>query len=419
MSDTHNELKIFAADSAMGIAAAVSAAPSIIVVALMLERAGLDFSVGCATGFIGSALMTAIFAWRRVPLVAAPSPAVALWLVLTESVAFGATLEGIRAASIAAYLVALLTVTLPLNGKKLLPQNLYPPLTASLALMLIVVGLLAGRVLVASPLTVTMFGSLADPFCFVTVLGCVFTLGLAASGIRAALFWGFVGTFLYAYNGGFVVLPETMFVFSGNAASEFMRLDFGELPVLTHIVPTLAIIVILGNVAVIDGLLPGSVLPDERRRSLFTICGGGIIGLIIGALPIFAAPESAALQKVSSPRTATAAAALFFATAGLFAVPVMHELADFAAVFAPLLIVSGCLLIARSPNILCGDMADKATGVMLLVALPLAQDPALGLGTGLLFYVFLKIMHGKRRDLMVGTVLLALLTFMVSFGARF
>lgn len=403
-----------------GVLTVLALSASFAVVPALWERAGMPFAAAYAAALLVAFLTTlSLGLFARQPLVAAPALGVNVWLVYGVIYPLGVAWQEALAACFAAALLFLLTVFTPLRGIFLaaMPEAVVQAARGGVGLLVVLTGLQMGKLVVGSPLTVTMLGSLSEPAAFVALAGFAVSLALWAMGVRAAAFWGVLSALALALFEGFLALPQAPFLLPEGLDRTALALDFAHLWELSGVVLALWLFLFsdtLGTFATL-GEGRGTHEPAEKR-TLIVSAAGNAVSALLGAGPIALAKESAAVRAFGArtPLAACAAAAALLPL--LFMAPVAAAVLDFPAVLAPLLIFSGCRLL-KGLRLDWHETSEHVAFFAVLLVTPLSCNLAAGLGAGLILYVFLEVF--SRRGKKIHPALFLFACFFVVYFAYY
>lgn len=372
------------------------------VVPALWARAGAPFVGAYAATLLAACLATlAAGLFARQPIVVAPALGINVWLVYGVIYPLGVAWQEALAACVIAALLVLLTVTTPLRRIFLasMPRAITEAARGGVGLLVVFTGLQMGKLVVGSPLTVTMLGSLSEPAAFVALLGLAVSLALWAMGVRAAAFWGVLSAVLLALFEGFLVLPEAPFLLPEGLDRTAFALDFAHLAELSGVVLALWLFLFFDTRGTFAALGEAEATNESaERRTLIVLAAGNAVASFLGAGAVALAKESAAARAVGARTPLAACAAAAVLLLALFLEPVAAAVLDFPAVLAPLLIFSGCTLL-RGLRLDWQQTSEHVAFFAVLLVTPLSCNLAAGLGAGMIVYVFLEVFSGRGKKI--------------------
>ena len=372
------------------------------VVPALWARAGAPFVGAYAATLLAACLATlAAGLFARQPIVVAPALGINVWLVYGVIYPLGVAWQEALAACFIAALLVLLTVTTPLRRIFLasMPRAIAEAARGGVGLLVVFTGLQMGKLVVGSPLTVTMLGSLSEPAAFVALAGLAASLAFWAMGVRAAAFWGVLSAVLLALFEGFLALPEAPFLLPEGLDRTAFALDFAHFAELSGVVLALWLFLFFDTRGIFAALgEAGEAHGLAEKRTLLVLAAGNVVASLLGAGAVALAKESAAARVVGARTPLAACAAAAVLLLALFMEPVAAAVLDFSAVLAPLLIFSGCLLL-KGLRLDWQQTSEHVAFFAVLLVTPLSSSLAAGLGAGMILYVFLEVFSGRGKKI--------------------
>ena len=414
-------------EAAGGLTLAAGLLTGLTVVPGLLFQAGMDFTAAYMAMGAMIVLSSAWLALRGLPLIAMPSVSMAVWLSYVVIISKGCSWQEILGLSAVTSLIGWGLFSLP-KGKELLAASasgwLRRSLALGLGLMLMMQGLVQGRLILASPWSVTMLGNFQDPLAYWSLLGILLGAVLLAGRFAWALGASFLLTAVFTYLEGFWVLPaapgllpEGMEKVMGQAAlwgpwSEAHLLDFillGLIMLLTVNVESFCI-------------WQASPQSEEKLAEVLRgLSGFSLLGALLGCLPLSLSPLSALGWEAGGRKGRTVAVALAVLAVLWLLEPAVAEIAKFPAMTAPLLVLSGALLIRQHLRAFTFggfSMEEFLPGLMGAVVMAVSFNITAGVGVMVFGRALLFAAAGRHRELGApdwGMALLFFFYFMVSY----
>jgi len=409
-----------------GLTMAAGLLTGLTVVPGLLFQAGMDFTAAYMSMGAMTILASAWLAHRGMPLIATPSVPLAAWLSHVVIISRGCSWQEVMGLSAAVSLVGFALFSFAAGRKALeaVPDCIRSFLATGLGLMLIMQGMVQGRLILASPWSAMMMGNFQDPLAYWSFLGTILGAVLLAGRFSWALGTCFLLTALFTYMEGFwilppapVLLPEGMEKVLGQAVLWGSWSDnhlaecflLGLVLLLTVCSESFC----LWQVSCQGERSPGSMLKGLAGFSFF--------GAFLGCLPLSLSPLSSVGWTAGGRKGRTTCIALGALMILWLLEPLLAELASFPAMTVPLLLLSGVVMIKRqlakfSPGELAlEDFLPGLAGAMLMA---MSFNIAAGLGVMLLGRVLLLSAAGRRSELKAAEWVLALLFllyFMVGY----
>lgn len=375
------------------------AALTLTLTAALLMRAGLPFAAAYTVSVLASVIGTLAASYGGRTLIALPSPAIISWLVYEEIIAKGlAWQEMLGIAVVVSIIGAALTRTKYAAAlMHAVPAIVRTSLVVGLGLSMLVTAALYARILLPSPWALTMGGTLSDPLTYFTLTGILLVLLLSARGVRAALPIGMLLIGALTWAEGFWEIPAAPFYTPEISAAFALTLPQTEALAAVMRGVTLLLALMIETMAVLTADAHAEDAKPLPR--LFAVSGAMAL---LGAFPLtiapisFAAPaETEERRRAGIPKTAVTA--VFLLLLVLPCAPLMQALADFPAVPAIALAVTGLLLLVRGLEMLkTADGFSLREGAVLATFLLASYDIAAGLTFALILWTLLTAARRER-----------------------
>lgn len=387
-----------------GIATGLALVPGLIVIPSILSRTGMDFAgayTACVLISIIGTLLLALAA--RIPMAAVPQVSVAGWLSYVVVISHGHSWQAVLGASfLAAVLCLLLTVVFrEKDWRCFIPEHLGKVLPLGLGLMLVLIGLRQGHLLVPATTGFFSVGDLTDPVAYHSLMGILVTAALFVCRVPGAMLLGMLLVAAISLAEGFWVLPVAPFLQPELEKTAF-QLDVAGALELPETVISLAIL----GLVLTQGISLGLGHSGDRKPAGL-LFGTNVVGAFLGAFPLAPAPESAVGTGDGGRTGKTALAAAGVMGVLLFCEPFLAALASYGAITAPSLVISGCMLARHIEFIAGGETSRLLSACALCVLMPITQSVAVGLGMGVVLYVFLTLWEGQWKQLPTGIWIMA------------
>lgn len=408
--------------------------PCCLLVPLLLQQAGMPYPGAYTAMLLTSIVGTLYMAWRRLPLLVLPSLSLTVWLVWLVMLADGLNWQFVLAVQAIAAAVGWLLWQLPLRRRlpELLPPVLHWALPTLLAVLLVLYGLVQGRVIMHSPWAVTALGNLHDPMAYLSLIGLLVLALLWVRRCRGAALWAGLLTAGLALAEGFWVLPASPFLVpEGLDRTALMLNPWLPLPtggLAAAVLTGLVLVLVLSSLgwsaaeAARSGQSQGKIVAVTFAFTL--------LGAFLGSVPVTVAPASAIAgqdQQDDGPqegkgqdggrRTALVMAAWLLVL--LICAPVVRSMADFPVMATPMLVGCGLWLLIRqlqrAQRVFWDRVNSLATAAVL--GLALSWNVTAALGAGLLAWVLLNHVSGQGTRVNVWQRILALVWLAYFFFA--
>ncbi len=410
----------------------------------ILSAAGVPFAGAATATALGAALMCICMG-----LIANRPFALASGMGLNAVVTF--SLIGFQQANVpwqvgmsVIFVEGLIILALVLTGLReavmnAIPINLKRAIGVGIGLFIATIGLNEGGFIRPAPITLVGLGDFSQKYVWVTVIGLLAILMFMALKIKGDILWGILVAWVAALLLGVTKLPSA--VVSAPDFSTFFA-PFQQVngsmavtqiftPVLllalfaimlTDFFDTMGTVVSVGEQAGFvddEGKVPGikSILAVDSVAAS--------VGGLFGASSITTYIESAAGVAEGGRSGLTAivtgvlfAVAAFFApivatVGGGFIIPNETQYGSFIGsgfqappgdyfvypVTAAALIVVGFLMMRTVSEIPWTDLEEAFPAFLTVVGIPLTYNISYGIGFGFISYVFIKIFHGKAKEI--------------------
>ena len=304
-----------------------------------------------------------------------------------------------------------------------IPKNLKFGITAGIGLFIAIIALLNAKIIVPDPATTVALGDISTPQVVLPLLGLIIIGALHHFKVKGDILIGILATWILGMvaeligwyqvdpaNGVYSTIPSLSWdaIKSNFAAPALFQFDFGfiaknfvsfAIVVFTFLytdifdtVGTLIGVAQRGNLLAEDGSLP------KASGALMADAVGTVVGACLGTSTVTSYVESSAGVAAGGRTGLTAVTtAAMFIIAILFA-PVFLAIPGFAT--APAMLFVGLLMLSAVKNMdFDGDVADALGGFMAIIMMPFAYSIATGIMFAVIFWVVLKLLTGKIKDI--------------------
>jgi adenine/guanine/hypoxanthine permease len=300
-----------------------------------------------------------------------------------------------------------------------IPENLKKAIGAAIGLFIAFIGLQNAGIVISDSSTVCALNPewITKPACILTIIGLFITGALVARGTKGALLIGILVTTIIgipmgvtSYAGG-SYLPAAPYFFdfefgtifqSGKTIFDFIIVMFTFLFVdMFDTVGTLIGCAGKSGIMNADGTIPNC------KEALLADAIGTTAGAILGTSTVTTFVESASgvAEGGRTGLTAVTVAVLFLLS--LFLEPLFGSIPSAAT--APALIIVGVMMITPVKSIDFEDFTEGIPSFMCILMMVVTYSISNGIMFGVIFYVVLKTIAGKIKDVNVPTwVLFAL-----------
>lgn len=314
-----------------------------------------------------------------------------------------------------------------------IPLTLKQAITVGIGLFIAFLGLQNSRIIVANPATKVSLYSFSQALAngtfhsvgitvLLSLLGILFTSILIIKKVKGNILFGILGTWfvgmvceatgLYVPDpslGTFSVFPN----FSGGLASFlprnpsplFMQLDFSHIFSLDFFAVIFAFLFVdlFDTLGTIIGVATKSKMLDENnklpniRGALLVDAVATCAGAVLGTSTVTTVVESAAGVSEGGRTGLTGVIVALLFAVSLFLSPFFMAIPSFAT--APALILVGFLMFSSITEISFQDFSETIPAYIAIIAMPFCYSISEGISFGIISYVVMNLLTGKRKKL--------------------
>jgi len=403
-----------------GLTTFLTMAYIIIVNPAIMENAGIPRGPSVTATILAASIGTTIMAlWARRPFAIAPYMGENAFIAFVVVKVMGYTWQvALGAVFIAGALFALLTV-LKIRGwlAESIPISLKAGFAVGIGLFLTFIGLNeTGLVALGVPGAPVRLGNVSQPSVLLAVAGFMLVVVLMTRRVRGALVIGILAATLGSILAGITPLPASIVSLPPSLDPILFKLDLvGALtPRCFPVVMVIFIMAFLDTIGTLIGLSMRADLLDEN-----------------GNLPEIERPMLAdALATMAAPLLGTSTTGAYIESAsGIeeggrtgFSALVVAALFALSLFFAPLftivpphaygiaLIVIGSFMVKPILRIDFSDLTELVPAFLTIVLMVFTYNIGVGMTSGILTYVVLKVCTGRGVEIKAGMWVLALLS---------
>lgn len=403
-----------------GVTTFLTMAYIIIVNPAILENAGIPRGPSVTATILAAVIGTTIMAlWARRPFAIAPYMSENAFIAFVVVKVMGYTWQvALGAVFIAGVLFALLTV-LKIRSwlAESIPMSLKASFAVGIGLFLTFIGLNeTGLVVLGVPGAPVRLGNISQPSVLLAIAGFMLVVVLMARKVHGALVIGIIATTIGSIIAGITPLPSSIVSMPPSLAPIMFKLDIaGALnPHFFPVVMVIFIMAFLDTIGTLIGLSMRADLLDEN-----------------GNLPEIERPMMAdALATIAAPLLGTSTTGAYIeSAAGIeeggrtgFSALVVAALFALSLFFAPLftivpphaygiaLIVIGSFMINPITQINFSDLTELIPAFLTIVLMIFTYNIGVGMTSGMITYVLLKVCTGRGNEVKAGMWALSLLS---------
>ena len=266
-----------------------------------------------------------------------------------------------------------------------------------------------------APPQVLEVGNLGDPAVLLAVSGFIITAMLMVLQVKGAIFLGIVAAMLLGIPMGVTQIPENITASSITLAPTFFELDLLGLFQLPegssffHLIITLLTIVIsfslvdlFDTIGTLIGTADKGGFLDEEgtlphmQKALFADATATTLGALLGTSTVTTYIESGTGVAVGGKTGLTAVVVAVLFLLSIFLTPIAGIIPGAAT--APALIMVGVLMIGSLRRIHLDHLEEALPAFATFALMPFTYSIANGIAGGIIFFVLIKLVRGKLRE---------------------
>lgn len=301
-----------------------------------------------------------------------------------------------------------------------IPGALKIGVQCGIGLFIAFIGLKNAGLVVDHPATFVTIGDLSNPAVLLALAGIVLTIVLVIKNVTGGILLSViaitvVGLFIPVADGYLTSRPDSLVGMPSGIGDTFFAMNL--MYPITHFADTWDIVFAMIFVNMFDTI--GTLIGVSRRANLLdekgelpkmggaltADAGASVAGALFGTSPVTSYVESAAGASAGGRTGLTAVVVGVCFLFALFLTPIMKVIPIMAT--TPALIMVGILMMDSIRHIDFDELADFATAVVALLAMPLTFSISEGIALGFITYVGIKVGTGKYKEVTAITYILA------------
>ncbi|NLJ99245.1 MAG: NCS2 family permease [Tissierellia bacterium] len=296
-----------------------------------------------------------------------------------------------------------------------IPMNLKKAVSVGIGLFISLIGFANAGIVVADEDTMVKLGNLTNKEPLLALIGLLIIGILLAKNVKGALLYGILATTIIGIPMGITELPTAFFKAPPSISQVAFQFEWNNIFTweMLIIVFTFLFVDIFDTVGTLVGVASKADMLDEEGKlprvsqALFADAVGTVAGACLGTSTVTTYVESAAgvADGGRTGLTALSAAGMFFLA--LFFSPIFAMVPGAAT--APALIIVGLFMMSPIKEIDLEDYTEAIPAFLTIVMMPFAYSIAEGIVFGMVSYVLLKLITGKRKDISLIMYILAIL----------
>ncbi len=401
-----------------GITTFMTMAYILIVNPRILSEAGMDWGgvfTATALSSIIATLMMAFYA--NYPFVLAPG--MGLNAFFTYSVVLGMG-KSWQFALTAVFLEGIIFILLSAFKVReaifdAIPMNLKKAVSVGIGLFIALIGFVNAGIVKTGDGTILGLGNLTSKGPLLALIGLLIMGVLLAKNVKGALLIGILAATIIGIPIGITQLPEAVFKAPPSLSQVAFQFEWENIFSweMLVVVFTFLFVDVFDTVGTLVGVASKADMLDEEGKlprvsqALMSDAVGTVAGACLGTSTVTTYVESASgvADGGRTGLTALSAAVMFFLA--LFFSPIFGMIPSEAT--APALILVGLFMMSPIKEIDLDDFTEAIPAFLTIVMMPFAYSIAEGIVFGMVSYVLLKLITGKREDISGVMYVLAIL----------
>ncbi len=401
-----------------GITTFMTMAYILIVNPSILSEAGMDWGGVFTATAVSAIIATLIMAfYANYPFVLAPG--MGLNAFFTYSVVLGMG-KSWQFALTAVFLEGIIFILLSAFKVReaifdAIPMNLKKAVSVGIGLFIALIGFVNAGIIETGDGTILGLGDLTTKGPLLALLGLLIMGVLLAKNVKGALLIGILAATIIGIPMGITELPGAVFKAPPSVSQVAFQFEWENIFSweMLVVVFTFLFVDVFDTVGTLVGVASKADMLDEEgklpkvRQALMADAVGTVAGACLGTSTVTTYVESASgvADGGRTGLTALSAAGMFFLA--LFFSPVFGMIPGEAT--APALILVGLFMMSPIKEIDLEDFTEAIPAFLTIVMMPFAYSIAEGIVFGMVSYVLLKLITGKREDISGVMYVLAIL----------
>lgn len=308
-----------------------------------------------------------------------------------------------------------------------IPSNLKKGVSAGIGLFIAFIGLQGAHIVVNNDSTLVSYVDFAGNWntqgicALLAIVGLIFTVVLYIKGVKGAILVGIVATWVLGMVaqalGIYVIDPEngfyslyptlalTDFTAIGKTFGQCFKADFSNVGIFNFIVVLLSFLFVdmFDTIGTLIGVSSkaGMLDKDEKlpriRNALLADAIATSAGAVFGTSTTTTYVESSAGVGAGARTGLASVTTGFLFLIAIFFAPIFTAIPGFAT--APALIFVGFLMLSAVLKVDFEDLTEAVPAYLCLIAMPLMYSISEGIAIGVISYVAINLICGKRKKI--------------------
>ncbi len=408
-----------------GITTFMTMAYILIVNPSILSSTGMDSGAVFTATALSAVVATLIMGlYAKLPFAQAPGMGLNAFFAYTVVIGMGYSFEfALTAVFLEGVIFILLTVC---NVREAIvdsiPDNIKKAISVGIGLFVALVGLQNAGVIIhpEDNGTILALGNITSGEGLLAIIGILITGVLLARKVKGALFIGMIITAIIGIPMGVTPMPGSIVSMPPSISSVFMKFEWHNIFSLDMFIVlfTLLFMDMFDTIGTLVGVATKAKMLDENgkvpnvKKALFADAVGTTFGACVGTSTVSTYVESASgvAEGGRTGLTAVSTAAMFGLS--LFFAPLFASITS--AVTCSALVLVGLFMIEPIKEIDMTDYTEAVPAFLTIIMMPLTYSISDGIVFGVISYIVLKLLAGKKEDVSLTTVIVGII-FILKF----
>lgn len=385
----------------------------------ILSEAGMDSGAVFTATVLASILGTLIMAFHaNLPFALAPGMGLNAFFVYTVVFQMGYTWQFALTAVLLEGLIFILLTILNIREAIIncIPRNIQKSISVGIGLFIAFIGLSNAGLIIQGQGVPLALGDLGAHTSWVAIFGLILSAILLSKDIKGALFWGIIGSTLFAVTLGVTELPKFA-DFTGIPSLKpiMFKFDFENVFTLDMLVVlfTFLFVDMFDTVGTLIGVSQKAGMIDKDgkiprvKQALMADAIATTFGAMVGTSTVTTYVESASGVAEGGRTGLTAFSTVIMFTIALFLSPIFLMIPQSATASA--LILVGLFMMSPIKEINFEDYTEAIPAFLTIILMPLTYSISEGILFGILSYVIIKLLSGNYREVPLLTYCISIL----------
>ncbi|MGL4106980.1 NCS2 family permease [Clostridium sp. LP20] len=303
-----------------------------------------------------------------------------------------------------------------------IPTNIKKAISVGIGLFIALIGLEGAGVIVhpEGGGTIVALGNITEGTALLAVIGILVTGILLARKVKGALFIGMLITAVIGIPMGVTPIPTSIVSAPPSISSVFLQFEWTNIFTLDMVIVlfTLLFMDMFDTIGTLVGVATKAKMLDENgrvpniKKALFADAVGTTFGACVGTSTVSTFVESASGVAEGGRTGLTAVSTAVMFALSLFFAPIFASITP--AVTCSALVLVGLFMIEPIKEIELNDFTEAIPAFLTIIMMPLAYSISDGIVFGVISYIVLKLISGRRKEISITTVIVGLV-FLLKF----